>query len=58
MLTTLVHILYIYYIFKNYCTLFNIHIYHVSYLNIFKINVSTCQIRVVSDTHIVYMHHT
>jgi len=60
MLTTLVHISYIYYIFKNYCTLLNIHIsyiYHVSYPIIFKINVSICRIRVVSDTHIVYVHH-
>jgi len=40
---------------------FNIHIsriYYVSYPIIFKINVSTYQIRIVSDTCIVSMHPT
>jgi len=37
---------------------FSIFIYHVSYLIIFKINVSTYQIRVVSDTRIVSVHHS
>jgi len=35
---------------------FSIYIYHVSYLIIFKINISTYQIHVVSDTCIVFVH--
>jgi len=44
----------------NYCTLFNIHIsriYHISYPIILKINVLTYQDIVISDTHIVSVHH-
>ena len=53
--------IYIYYVFNNYCTLFNIHIlyiYYVSYPIILKINVSKYRIRVVSDTRrIRYTYH-
>jgi len=70
MSTTLVYIvliwihtitIYICYVFKNYCSLFNIHIsriYHISYPIIFKINVSTYQICIESDTRIVSVHHS
>jgi len=46
-------------IFIMFLYIFNIHILciYVSYHIIFKIKVSTYRIRVVSDTHIVPMHH-
>jgi len=36
---------------------FSIDIYHVSYHIIFKTNVSTYQICVISDTHIIFVYH-
>jgi len=36
---------------------FSIFIYHISYLIILKINVLTYQIRIISDTRTVYVHH-
>jgi len=36
--------------------IYRVSIYHVSYLIIFKINIWTYRIHVISDTDIVYVH--